>query len=167
VTSVATYDNYQLISARGCGLGWTAVGDAFGFVDPMLSPGVMVALRSAEMLRERLAPWRARPSAVDPRALLAAVQSYVDELRALLEAWMVPIEHLYDGRMMALFQAGQDMLAARGERWLTGTLQDHIEANVAGLASGTSITSPYSLRLLRFLGRHGLRGVAPEPLAIA
>jgi flavin-dependent dehydrogenase len=166
VTAVATYSNYQLISARGCGLGWTAVGDAFGFVDPMLSPGVMVSLRSAEMLRERLVPWRARPPAVDARALAAAIQPYVDEYRALLESWMVPIEHLYNGRMMALFQAGQEMMTARGGRFLTGTLQGHIEQNIAGLASGTWITSRYSLGLLRFLGRRGLRGVMPEPLAI-
>src|SRR5438093_12465648 len=36
VTSVATYANYQLISHRGLGPGWVMVGDAFGFVDPML-----------------------------------------------------------------------------------------------------------------------------------
>ena len=40
VTDVATYANYQLISERGYGRGWVMVGDAFGFIDPMLSPGV-------------------------------------------------------------------------------------------------------------------------------
>jgi flavin-dependent dehydrogenase len=38
VTGVATYANYQLVSRRGHGAGWVMVGDAFGFVDPMLSP---------------------------------------------------------------------------------------------------------------------------------
>ncbi len=75
------------------------------------------------------------------------------------------VTYLYDGRMLALFRAGSDMMAERGGRFAQA-LQDHIEANIAGLASGTSITSRYSLGLLRFLGRHGLRGVSPDALAI-
>ena len=48
VTSVATYANYQLISHRGLGPGWVMVGDAFGFVDPMLSPGTTPLIRAAK-----------------------------------------------------------------------------------------------------------------------
>src|SRR5438093_8843660 len=65
VTDVATYANYQLISERGHGRGWVMIGDAFGFIDPMLSPGVFLALRSAEQLAYDLSPWlrrRANPS---------------------------------------------------------------------------------------------------------
>ncbi|MCC6765352.1 MAG: tryptophan 7-halogenase [Deltaproteobacteria bacterium] len=164
-TGVATYGNYQLISTRGVGPGWAAVGDAFGFVDPMLSPGVMVALRSAEMLAARLAPWRRSRDGADPAALATALAPYTRELGHLLGAWMELVGYLYDGRMLALFRAGSDMMTERGGRFAQA-LQNHIEANIAGLASGTSITSRYSLGLLRFLGRHGLRGVAPEALAI-
>jgi flavin-dependent dehydrogenase len=165
VTSVATYSNYQLISTRGIGPGWAAIGDAFGFVDPMLSPGVMVALRSAEMLTACLAPWRTSRQSADAAILAAALTPYTRELTKLLQSWMELITYLYDGRMLAIFRAGSDMMAERGGRFAQG-LQDHIEANIAGLASGTSITSRYSLGLLRFLGRHGLRGVAPAALAI-
>jgi flavin-dependent dehydrogenase len=35
------------------------VSDAFGFIDPMLSPGVFLALRSAELLADALAVARA------------------------------------------------------------------------------------------------------------
>ena len=166
VTGVATYSNYQLISTRGHGPGWAAIGDAFGFVDPMLSPGVMVALRSAEMVADRLAAWRTGGADATPAALAAALHPYAREFTSLLRAWMELVSYLYDGRMLALFRAGDDMMAERGGR-LALALQEHIEANVAGLASGTSITSRYSLGLLRFLGKHGLRGVAPAPLAIA
>ena len=165
VTGVATYSNYQLISTRGHGPGWAAVGDAFGFVDPMLSPGVMVALRSAELVADALASWRGRGTDATPAALAAGLAPSAQRFTALLRAWMELVSYLYDGRMLALFRAGDDMMAERGGR-LAQALQDHIEANVAGLASGTSITSRYSLGLLRFLGRHGLRGVAPGPLAI-
>jgi flavin-dependent dehydrogenase len=54
ITEVATYTNYQLVSQRGFGPGWVMTGDAFGFVDPMLSPGLWLALRSAELLTENL-----------------------------------------------------------------------------------------------------------------
>ncbi|MEO6029029.1 MAG: tryptophan 7-halogenase [Candidatus Binatia bacterium] len=165
VTDVATYNNYQLISTRGIGRGWAAIGDAFGFVDPMLSPGVMVGLRSAEMLTACLSPWRQSREGITPAVLASGMLPYARELTHLLQAWMEVIEHLYDGRMLALFRAGTDMMSENSSRFAQ-RLQDHIEANIAGLASGTSITSPYSRGLLRFLGRHGLRGVSPAPLAI-
>lgn len=165
LTDVATYSNYQLISTRGIGPGWAAIGDAFGFVDPMLSPGVCVALRSAEMLAACLAPFRGSRETAGPAALAKASEPYARELTHLLAAWMELIAYLYDGRMLALFRAGSDMMAERGGRFAQA-VQDHIEANIAGLASGTSITSRYSLGLLRFLGRHGLRGVSPATLAI-
>jgi len=45
VTDVMTYTNYQLISQRGHGPGWAMLGDAYGFVDPMLSPGLFHGAR--------------------------------------------------------------------------------------------------------------------------
>jgi len=122
-------------------------------------------LRSAEMLTACLAPWRTSRRSSDPAALTSAMEPYARELTQLLQAWMELVSYLYDGRMLALFRAGSDMMAERGGHFAQA-LQDHIEANIAGLASGTSITSRYSLGLLRFLGRHGLRGVSPAALAI-
>jgi len=54
VTSVATYANYQLISHRGLGPGWVMVGDAFGFLDPLYSSGVMLALKSGELAADAI-----------------------------------------------------------------------------------------------------------------
>ena len=75
LTEVVTYTNYQLVSARGHGPGWAMTGDAFGFVDPMLSPGMYLALHSAELLAEHLDD-------------LAA---YSREMRKLIRAWMALI----------------------------------------------------------------------------
>lgn len=50
VSRVMSYTNYQLIGERGYGKGWVLLGDAFGFVDPMLSPGLFMALESAVLL---------------------------------------------------------------------------------------------------------------------
>jgi flavin-dependent dehydrogenase len=162
---VATYSNYQLISRRGSGPGWVAVGDAFGFVDPMLSPGVHLGLRSAELVADALialARARREPS---PREVAAAVRPYAAAQREALAAWMDLVAHLYDGRMLALLRAGRDWMGdAPGA--LKRTAQAHIERHVALQASGMATTSRYSRGLLRVLGRHGLRGVDPAAFAI-
>ncbi len=163
---VATYANYQLITSRGSGRGWVAVGDAFGFVDPMLSPGVSVALRSAEILADTLAPvLDAAGREPADRAPEADLHGYTSKMTVLLDAWMELIEYLYDGRMLALVQSGLDMMGERRDR-LALLVQNTVEKNVALLATGTAITSRYRRGFLRFLSRHGLRGVDPRAFAI-
>jgi flavin-dependent dehydrogenase len=165
VTGVATYANYQLISRRGVGPGWVMVGDAFGFVDPMLSPGVFLALRSAELVAEALAPLVRRPTPASPAELAAALSPYAAVQRRMLAAWMELIAYFYDGRMVALFRAGRGWLGD-GSSALRAAAQNHIERHIALQATGTATTSRYSRGLLRWLSRHGLRGVDPAPLAI-
>ena len=48
-------------------LGWVLVGDAFGFVDPMLSPGVFLVLRSAVLVAQALTPVLERRTPASPR----------------------------------------------------------------------------------------------------
>jgi flavin-dependent dehydrogenase len=165
VTGVATYANYQLISQRGVGPGWVMVGDAFGFVDPMLSPGVFLALRSAELVADALAPLVRGQATASPAELAAALGSYAAEQRRMLSAWLDLIAYFYDGRMVALFRAGRDWMD-RGPNAVKRAVQNHIDLHVALQATGAATTSRYSRGLLRFLSRYGLRGVDPGPLAI-
>jgi flavin-dependent dehydrogenase len=165
VTSVATYSNYQLVSERGHGPGWVLIGDAFGFVDPMLSPGVFLALRSAELVADALSPLLRRRAATSPADLAPGLRRYAAAQTALLAAWQDLVAHLYDGRMVALLRSGRGWMSGGGGR-LKGAAQDHIERHIALQASGAATTSRYSRALLRLLGRHGLRGVDPAPLAI-
>jgi flavin-dependent dehydrogenase len=165
VSGVATYANYQLISQRGFGPGWVMVGDAFGFVDPMLSPGVFLALRSAEMIAEALTPFLRRKVAPSPTELASALRSYAAEQTAMLAAWSELVNYFYDGRMVALLQAGHDWLDGR-PGVLKTAMQNHIERHIALQATGTATSSPYSRGLLRLLSRYGLRGIEPAPLAI-
>jgi flavin-dependent dehydrogenase len=165
VTGVATYANYQLISRRGVGPGWVMVGDAFGFVDPMLSPGVFLALRSAELVADALAPLVRRQPPASPAALAAALASYATVQHGMLAAWSDLIAYFYDGRMVALFRAGRDWMNG-GSSTLKTAVQDHIERHIALQASGAATTSRYSRGLLRFLSRYALRGIDPGPLAI-
>jgi flavin-dependent dehydrogenase len=170
MTSVATYSNYQLISERGHGRGWVMAGDAFGFIDPMLSPGIFLALRSAELLADGLAPWLRRREIPSPAAMDAVLASYADSQRAMLSAWFELVGYLYDGRLAALIQAGRAWMTSAnvlpGSGLLKRKAQDHIARHVGLLASGAATTSRYSRGLLRFLSRYGLRGVNPEDLAI-
>jgi flavin-dependent dehydrogenase len=165
MTGVATYANYQLISQRGFGPGWVMVGDAFGFVDPMLSPGVFLALRSAELIADALTPFVRRAVAPSPTELAAALRSYAAAQTAMLAAWLELVAYLYDGRLVALLKAGQDWLDG-GPSVLKTAMQNHIERHVALQASGMATTARYSRALLRLLSRYGLRGIEPTPLAI-
>lgn len=166
VSPVATYSNYQLISERGCGPGWVMVGDAFGFVDPMLSPGVYLALHSAERVADALTPFCRRHAVPSPTELVSALHSYVSAQTAMVAAWSELVAYLYDGRMLALLRAGRDWMQAGGPNVLKHAAQNHIERHIALQASGMGTMSRYSRGLLRLLGRYGLRGIEPASLAI-
>jgi flavin-dependent dehydrogenase len=49
VSEVHVISDYSYRSSRCAGDGWVLVGDAFGFLDPMYSSGVFLALKSGEM----------------------------------------------------------------------------------------------------------------------
>jgi flavin-dependent dehydrogenase len=163
MTGVGTYANYQLICERGYGPGWVMAGDAFGFVDPMLSPGMFLALRSAELLADALAEARGR-GAMSP-SLEAALGRYARRQSAMLSAWFELVAYLYDGRLAALIQAGRTWMPPNPGVLRRGA-QNHIARHVGLLASGAATTSRYSRGLLRFLSRRGLRGVDPAQFAI-
>jgi flavin-dependent dehydrogenase len=165
LTSVASYSNYQLISERGCGPGWVMAGDAFGFVDPMLSPGVFLALRSAELVADGLTPFLRGQAVPTPQRLASAFAPYAAAQAAELAAWSDLVAYFYDGRMPALMCAGRGWMGGRAN-FLKGAAQRHIERHIALQASGVRTTSRYSRALLRLLGRHGLRGIEPSDLAI-
>ena len=165
VTDVATYANYQLISERGHGRGWVMVGDAFGFVDPMLSPGVFLALRSSEQLADALAPWLRRRAIPSPAELDSVLAAYAASQNEMVTAWLELVAYLYDGRLAALIQAGRTWMPD-SPGVVKRAIQTHISRHVGLLASGAATTSRYSRGLLRFLGRYGLRGVDPADLAI-
>ena len=165
VTDVGTYANYQLISERGYGRGWAMVGDAFGFVDPMLSPGVFLALRSSEQLADALTPWLRRHAVPSPAQLHSVLTSYAARQSEVLTAWLELVAYLYDGRLAALIQAGRSWMP-ENPGLAKRAMSTHIARHVGLLASGAATTSRYSRGLLRFLGRYGLRGVDPAHLAI-
>lgn len=149
VTGVFTYTNYQLISTRGYGPGWAMAGDAFGFVDPMLSPGVHLALHSAELLSENL----------------DNLPAYSREMRKLICAWMGLIRYFYDGRIFAMYHSGMFF-----ERKYPGKMADACHAffnrKVACMASGATTTSRFGHGMLEIMSKPACWLTNPAGLAI-
>ncbi len=149
ISEVAVYTNYQLVSERGHGPGWVMTGDAFGFVDPMLSPGMWLALRSAEVLTENL----------------DNLPAYTREMRKLIKSWMDLIQYFYDGRMFAMYHTG-----AHFERAYPGKISDAIKTYmnrlIALMASGATTTSLYPRSVIKFMAHHGIWKSNPAELAI-
>jgi hypothetical protein len=131
----------------------------------MLSPGVFLALRSAEAISDALSPLLERKATPSPSALAAALASYATTQTEMLGAWLELVAYLYDGRLLALLEAGQSWLDG-GSGVLKTALQNHIERHIALQATGTATTARYSRGLLRMLSRYGLRGIEPAPRAI-
>jgi flavin-dependent dehydrogenase len=149
LTEIPTYTNYQLVSSRGHGPGWVMTGDAFGFVDPMLSPGMFLALHSAELLSENL----------------DNLAAYSKEMRKLIRAWMGLIEYFYDGRIFAMYQSGMAF-----ERKFPGRITDalHVFFNgkVACMAAGATTASRFGHGMLEIMSRPAGWITNPATLAI-
>jgi len=149
VSEIAVYTNYQLVSERGHGPNWVMTGDAFGFVDPMLSPGMWLALHSAEVLIENL----------------DNLPAYTRRMRKHIKAWMDLIQYFYDGRMFAMYHTGNHF-----EKTYPGKISDAIKAYfnrlIALMASGATTSSAYSQGVIWFMAHHGIWKADPVQLAI-
>lgn len=160
LTPVVTYSNYQLTTLRGHGPGWALVGDALGFVDPMLSPGVFMAMWSASRLAEALTPTireRVAPG--------GALDAYTTEFRFRLDAWTELVNSIYDGHLFGLYHVG-NQLVRENDNIFTRRMDRHVGLNIAGMAAGSRTTSRYSRGLMRFLANYGMRDTKAVDFAI-
>jgi flavin-dependent dehydrogenase len=149
LTDLASYTNYQLIAEQGYGPGWVMAGDAFGFVDPMLSPGVYLALYSAELLSENLED----------------LPAYSREMRRLIKAWMELIKYFYDGRIFAIYHTGmafERMFPGK----ITRALHRLCDREIARMASGLCTTSRFGHGMLQLMSRPAIWKTDPAALAI-
>jgi flavin-dependent dehydrogenase len=149
VTEIATYTNYQLVSTRGFGPGWVMSGDAFGFVDPMLSPGMWLALRSAELLSENLHD----------------LPGYSREMHKLIKAWMALVEFFYDGRIFSMYKTGmffEKKYPGKFSDWLHHFFNNQI----ACMASGLTTTSRFGHGMLQLCSGPSAWKANPATLAI-
>jgi flavin-dependent dehydrogenase len=92
VGEVHVISDYSYRSSRCAGDGWVLVGDAFGFLDPMYSSGVFLALKSGEMaadaINEALAEGRA--DAVNLSKWGETLSDGMQTIRKLVYAFYTP-----------------------------------------------------------------------------
>lgn len=160
VSPVMTYTNYQLISERGHGPGWALLGDAFGFVDPMLSPGLFMSLEGARLLDAHVFAQGAEILR-QPGRLARAMEEYAREIVRWHESWMELVAYFYDGRIFQMHLAGRELAMKPSPFHLAARMERHTTFHLASMASGGMTRSAYSRGLIRFLSRHLVWGV-PE-----
>src|SRR5207244_197117 len=151
LTPVMEYSNYQLVSSRMVGDGWALVGDTAGFIDPVFSSGLFIGMQSALALAGAIRDGTPR-----------AFRRYEREVVHHLETWHEIVGYFYDGRLFTCFQVGQ-MLR---DTLLVKLTFPHINKHMGRIFSGAASTSPYSMGLLRFAMKYGLKDEDPDDLMI-
>ena len=151
VSPVLRYSNYQRTTLRGVGPGWALVGDAFGFVDPIFSSGLLLAMDGARAL------------AVAVRAgSPGAYRRYQERQLLHFAAWRRLVSYYYDGRIFELIRLGHPGQA----NWIGRLVNPHVSKRVSRILTGESTTTRYSRWLLGFMITHGLRGMGPSELRV-
>ncbi len=146
VSEVVSYTNYQLLSAKGSGPGWVLAGDAFGFVDPMLSPGLFMSLKSAEMLDAAIARGK-------------GFDTYELEFKSWHEAWTQVVKYFYNGKIFQADLGRRGLLNRHGAGSLARKLERHVTFHLSSSLCGGNTRHWYSKRLIQFLMKFGGYGV--------
>lgn len=151
LTQVMEYANYQLSSARVFGPNWALVGDTAGFVDPVFSSGLFIGMHSGKALASAILDGSAK-----------AFESYQREVVHHIRTWHEIVSYFYNGRLFTCFKVGQTMK----NNLLVKLASSHIDKHMGRVFSGAASTSPYSMGLLRFAMKYGLKDENPAELAI-
>lgn len=151
ITPVMEYTNYQLVSSRMVGDGWALVGDTAGFIDPVFSSGLFLGMQGAFLLAEAIHDGSHE-----------AFLHYEREATHHLKTWQEIVSYFYNGRLFTCFKVGQMMR----DNPLVKLLFPHMNKHMGRIFSGAASTSPYSVGLLRFSMKYGLRGETPQGLMV-
>ena len=149
LTPVLRYKNYQSVSDRLSGQNWAVLGDSAGFVDPIFSSGILIAMDSAYKLAEGLVQG-------------TSLKNYDKAIQHHLDAWSEIAGYYYNGRIMTSIKVGQAFESSSAGRLLTPWIKKHISR----IFSGAAATHPLSMNLLRFLVKYALRGEDPKQYEI-
>jgi flavin-dependent dehydrogenase len=151
LTPVMEYTNYQLVSERVVGDGWVLVGDTAGFIDPVFSSGLFIGMHGAMDLARALL-----------KGTPEAFQRYERDVVHHLKTWHEIVDYFYSGRLFTCFRVGQMMR----DNLLVKLSFPHINKHLGRIFSGAASTSPYSLGLLRFAMKYGLKNEDPREMKV-
>lgn len=145
VTEVLRFNNYQSLSAKLSGKNWVMLGDSGGFVDPVFSSGMLLAMDSAYKLAETIE--KEKP-----------LTEYEEMIKQHLQAWFEIVSYYYNGRLMTAIKVGDSLEDNLFNRLLTPWISGH----VSRIFSGAAGSKGFSLSLLRFLVKYGLKDRKPD-----
>ena len=151
ITRVLKYTNYQLVTERGVGNGWALLGDAFGFVDPVFSSGLYIAMDGARHLVRAIEVGTAK-----------AFERYERHTIKHITAWQTIVRYYYDGRLLTLFKVGDQMAGS----FIGKIVSPHARKHLPQVFTGEATDGFYSRKLLDFMIRHSLRGQEPRDLMV-
>lgn len=135
-TGVVQYDNYQLISQQMYGSNWVLTGDAGGFLDPIFSSGLFLAIKGSFRLA------RVIGDGTNPD-----FKQYQKEQLRELHVWQKLVDTWYSGRLFTLFKVGQDRMDTALGRFLGPHMQKHLTR----IFSGEAVYVNYSRLFLNFV----------------
>jgi flavin-dependent dehydrogenase len=151
ITPVLRYTNYQLRTTRGVGPNWALLGDAFGFIDPVFSSGLLIALTGALDLSRAIRDGSER-----------ALQRFEARNLRQLENWQRVVSYFYDGRLFTLFKIGDEV----SRSWWGRLLNFHFRRHMPRVVTGEATTHPYSMGLVDFMVKYGLMEEDPRTRAV-
>ncbi len=135
-TGVVQYSNYQLISQKMYGSNWLLTGDAGGFLDPIFSSGLFLAVKGAFAAAE----------AIDA-GTESAFKKYQKEQLYELQIWQKLVDTWYSGRLFTLFKVGQDRMDTAFGRFIGPHMQRHLTR----IFTGEAVYKSYSRGFLNFV----------------
>jgi len=91
-TDFFTTKDFSYYSGQGAGDGWVLVGDAFGFIDPVYSSGVFLALKSGELAADAIHDALQRDDVSGPRLgqWQPMFKNGIENFRKLVYAFYAP-----------------------------------------------------------------------------
>lgn len=135
-TGVMQYNNYQLISQKMYGKNWLLTGDAGGFLDPIFSSGLFLAIKGSFAAAEAIA------AGTD-----AAFKKYQKDQLYELKIWQKLVDTWYSGSLFTLFKVGQDRMDTAFGRFIGPHMQKHLTR----IFSGEAVYKSYSRGFLNFV----------------
>jgi flavin-dependent dehydrogenase len=151
ITPVLEYKNYQLVSERMVGANWVLVGDTAGFIDPVFSSGLFLGMNGAFLLAEAI-------SAGSRNAL----DHYAEKVTHHLKTWHEIVDYWYNGRLFTCFKVGQKLR----DTLLVKVMFPHMNKHMGRIFGGAASNSAYSIGLLRFAMKYGLKDEDPRELIV-
>jgi flavin-dependent dehydrogenase len=149
---VMKYSNYQMCARRWAGKTWALVGDAGGFIDPIFSSGLLLALEGASELAQAIVSGWNR-----------GADRYEKTMRRKLEAWRLLIQSFYDGRFFSLFR----LRTIYGSRTLFRPVTKLVDRQLALALGGLAPTSKRRLWFLLMLLNRLKQAKVPARFRIA